>query len=93
MIKHLFKYVNKGHDRAIIEISNGAQNSEKPTVVDEIKRYYDCRYLLPCEAAWRIFAYDIYERWPPVLRLYFHLLNGQSVLFKDEDRINIVVKQ
>jgi len=89
-IKYLFKYVNKGPDRATLKISNNFAQSEKSTIIDEIKRYYDCRYLSPCEAAWRIFAFDIHHRWPPVQRLTFHLPGQQSALFKDDDDINVV---
>jgi len=51
-IKYLFKYVNKGPDRATMKIGNGTSNDEEKTNVDEIKNYYDCRYLSPCEAVW-----------------------------------------
>jgi len=73
-IKYLFKYVNKGPDRAIIQISSNSAESTNTPIVDEIKNYYDCRYLSPCEAVWRIFGFDIYHRWPLVQRLTFHLL-------------------
>lgn len=62
--KYLFK--NNGPNRALIEISN---QSESETVVDEIKQYYDCRYLAPCEAV--IFQFDIHHRWPPSPKAYF----------------------
>jgi len=89
-IKYLFKYVNKGPDRATLKISNNFAQSDKETIIDEIKRYYDCRYLSPCEVAWRIFAFDIHHRWHPVQRLTFHLPGQQSTLFKDDDDINVV---
>jgi len=89
-IKYLFKYVNKGPDKATFIISNNSAESDKSIIIDEIKRYYDCRCLSPCEAAWRIFAFDIHHRWPPIQRLTFHLLGQQSVLFKDDDDINVV---
>ncbi|GJW45254.1 hypothetical protein Tco_0074053, partial [Tanacetum coccineum] len=41
--------------------------------VDEIKDYYDCRYLSACAAAWRIYGFDIHYRFTPVERLPFHL--------------------
>ena len=43
-IKYLFKYVNKGPDRAAVEIFNRGQGEDNSEVVDEIKQYYDCRY-------------------------------------------------
>ncbi|KAF7807163.1 uncharacterized protein G2W53_039324 [Senna tora] len=47
--------------------------------------------MLPCEAAWRIFAFDIHFREPAVERLSFHLPNEQIVIFKDDDSIESVV--
>ncbi|KAK7354399.1 hypothetical protein VNO80_19860 [Phaseolus coccineus] len=61
-IKYLFKYVNKGPDRATMKISNGTTKDGEKTNVDEIKDYYDCRYLSPCEAVWRTFGFDIHHR-------------------------------
>jgi len=72
-IMYLFKYVNKGPDKATLKISNNSTKSNKSSIIDEIKRYYDCRYLSPCEAVWQIFAFDIHHRWPLVQRLTFHL--------------------
>ncbi|XP_072065697.1 uncharacterized protein [Arachis hypogaea] len=34
---------------------------------------------------WRIFSYDIHQRWPSVQRLTFHLPNQQHVVFDDAD--------
>ncbi|CAH1443866.1 unnamed protein product [Lactuca virosa] len=73
-IKYLFKYINKGPDRATVEVSqnnNGGDNDDAP--VDEIKDYYDCRYLSACEASWRIYGFDVHYRYPSVVRLPFHL--------------------
>lgn len=90
-IKYLFKYVNKGPDRVTVGISNQSEDAANNGVVDEIKQFYDCRYLSPCEAVWRTFAFDIHHRWPPVQRLTFHLPNQQTILFKDDERIDDVV--
>ncbi|GJT41673.1 hypothetical protein Tco_0941538 [Tanacetum coccineum] len=56
--------------------------------VDEIKDYYDCRYLSACEPSWRIYGFDIHYRFPPVDRLSFHLLGEQSVIFDATDSID-----
>ncbi|XP_057720896.1 uncharacterized protein LOC130935256 [Arachis stenosperma] len=85
VIKYLFKYVNKGPDRVTATVGERYDVGESSQVVDEIKQYYDCRYLSPSESMWRIFAYDIHQRWPSVQRLTFHLPNQQHVVFDDAD--------
>ncbi len=74
-IKYLFKYVYKGHDRAIVEISRQSDNATEGNVVkaDEIKKYLDCRYVSASEAAWRIFKFDMHERFLVVEHLQYHL--------------------
>jgi hypothetical protein len=57
-IKYLFKYINKGPDRSTVGLED--------TDVDEIKEYYDCRYLSACDAAWRIYGFDVHYRFPPL---------------------------
>ena len=91
-IKYLFKYVNKGLDRATMKITDKENDSTEMCIVDEIKRYYDCRYLSPCEAVWRIYGFDIYHRWPAVQCLTFHLQDQQTVLFTNDDRIDDVLE-
>ncbi|XP_071728100.1 ATP-dependent DNA helicase PIF1-like [Rutidosis leptorrhynchoides] len=63
-IKYLFKYINKGPDRitAGIVMNKHNDNDEEGRKVDEIKHYYDCRYISACEAAWRIFGNEIHYR-------------------------------
>lgn len=82
-IKYLFKYINKGPDRV-----TAALEEED---VDEIKDYYDCRYLSACEAAWRIYGFDIHYRFPPVERLPFHEQGQQSVLFDATESIDFTL--
>ncbi|GJQ94135.1 ATP-dependent DNA helicase PIF1-like protein [Tanacetum coccineum] len=57
-IKYLFKYINKGPDRVTVAVD--------VEEVDEVQDYYDCRYLSACEAAWRIYGFDIHYRTPSV---------------------------
>ncbi|KAF7813324.1 uncharacterized protein G2W53_034300 [Senna tora] len=90
-IKYLFKYVSKGHDKVTATICNQDFTEVNPCV-DEIQQYYDCRYVSPCEAAWRIFGFDINYREPSVERLPFHLPNQQSVIFCDDDNLDDVVE-
>ncbi|XP_052621302.1 uncharacterized protein LOC111898559 [Lactuca sativa] len=58
-IKYLFKYINKGPDRATVAVVPTNNECENNDAVNEIAEYYDCRYLSSCEASWRIFTYDI----------------------------------
>ncbi|XP_074299942.1 uncharacterized protein LOC141631128 [Silene latifolia] len=92
-IKYLFKYINKGSDRVTMQSSYRRRHDQFPEQVDEIKRYYDYRYLSACEAVWRIFAFDIHYRTPAVERLQFHLPGEQSVVFDDEDPIDEVLEK
>ena len=55
-IKYLFKYVNKGVDRVTAAVFDG----------DEIKQYYECRYISPCDGAWRLFGFYIMLKEPAV---------------------------
>ncbi|OIT22265.1 putative diphthine methyl ester synthase [Nicotiana attenuata] len=90
-IKYLFKYINKGNDRVTAAFSNVQE--EDSSNIDEINMYYDCRYISPCEATWRIFKFPIHHREPPVERLSFHLPNEQNVIFSDDDPIDDVANR
>ncbi len=76
-VKYLFKYVYKGHDRAIVELSHQSDNATEGNVVDtnEIKKYLDCRYVSASKVAWGIFKFDMHDRFPTVERLHYHLPN------------------
>ncbi|CAJ2653406.1 unnamed protein product [Trifolium pratense] len=92
-IKYLFKYINKGHDRITAGFYNSPDPRSNDAVVDEIKTYYDCRYLSACEAVWRIFVFDVNYREPSVERLTFHLENEQSVIFPDDACIEDILNK
>jgi hypothetical protein len=85
-IKYLFKYMHKGVDRVTATLRDNDDG-----FFDEIKQYYDCRYLSPSEYVWRIFGFDIHHRWPSVQRLTFHLEGQQSVIFNDKERLDEVL--
>ncbi|KAK9071760.1 hypothetical protein SSX86_008189 [Deinandra increscens subsp. villosa] len=91
-IKYLFKYINKGPDRATVKFvpSNSENNIDEKTI-DEIEEYYDCRYLSACEASWRIFAYDVHYRTPVVMRLPFHLPDQQQIVYGADDDMEDVL--
>nr|KAJ0193737.1 hypothetical protein LSAT_V11C800441370 [Lactuca sativa] len=62
-IKYLFKYVNKGPDRATMAVIQSNNVDDTKDAVDEIKNYYDCRYLSACEVSWRIFGFDVHYKY------------------------------
>nr|KAJ0200563.1 hypothetical protein LSAT_V11C600334250 [Lactuca sativa] len=90
-IKYLFKYINKGPDRATVSMVPSNNDSDNNDAVDEIKEYYDCRYISACEASWRIFKYDVHYRYPAMIRLPFHLPNQQQVVYEADDDIEDVL--
>nr|KAJ0226417.1 hypothetical protein LSAT_V11C100047890 [Lactuca sativa] len=92
-IKYLFKYINKGPDRATVGFVQSNNDCDKDDTVDEIKEYYDCRYLSACEASWRIYGYDVHYRHPSVMRLPFHLPNQQQVIYGADDDIDNVLNK
>lgn len=84
-IKYLFKYINKGPDRVTAALEDED--------VDEIKDYYDCRHISACEAAWRIYAFDIHYRFPPVERLPFQEEGKQSVIFEATESLDFTLEK
>ncbi|XP_021992205.1 uncharacterized protein LOC110889021 [Helianthus annuus] len=93
-IKYLFKYINKGPDRvtaSVFQANSTKNNTEQNVAVDEIKAYLDCIYISACEAAWRIFMYDIHYRYPAVEVLPFHCEDGESIVYNDHDNLCDIV--
>ncbi|XP_019100927.1 PREDICTED: uncharacterized protein LOC109132923 [Camelina sativa] len=100
-IKYLFKYVNKGPDRVavVVEPSNKDQSStsdgsnSNKKKKNEIKDFFDCRYVSASEAIWRIFKFPIQYRTTPVQRLSFHLEGEQPCYFDSDDDIEDVLER
>jgi 3-hydroxy-3-methylglutaryl CoA synthase len=44
---------------------------------NEIKKYFDYCYVSASKAAWRIFKFDMHERFPAIEHLQYHLPNQQ----------------
>ncbi|XP_021713446.1 uncharacterized protein LOC110681600 [Chenopodium quinoa] len=85
-VKYLYKYVYKGHDKISYNVVPADGD-----VVDEIQQYQSGRWVSPCEAAWRLFAFDLFEMHPPVLLLQVHLPNQQTLHLHSHERLNAVV--
>ncbi|KAL7135311.1 hypothetical protein ABFS83_11G085000 [Erythranthe nasuta] len=90
-IKYLFKYVNKGHDQVTAAFYETRNTDDGAEIRDEIKMYYDCRYLSACEAMWRLFNFDIHYRDPSVMRLSFHLPDHQPIVFNENQSLQSVL--
>ncbi|XP_074313490.1 uncharacterized protein LOC141648664 [Silene latifolia] len=86
-VKYLYKYVYKGHDRIQFNISGAGQNA----VVDETERYQSGRWVSPPEAAWRIFGFNLFDIYPPVLPLPVHTPNSQFVSFQAHESLEGII--
>ncbi|XP_021979624.1 uncharacterized protein LOC110875727 [Helianthus annuus] len=92
-VKYLFKYINKGPDMATVVVSGDTNSTIKEKPKDEIKEYYDCRYISACEASWRIFSNEVHYRYPAVMRLPFHLPGQQNVVYGADDDIDNILSK
>ncbi|GBN94556.1 hypothetical protein AVEN_215082-1, partial [Araneus ventricosus] len=78
-IKYVCKYVNKGSDIAMFELTSGGND------LNEIHQYQMGRYISSNEAVWRILNLPIHDRHLTVINLSVHLENGQRVYITTEN--------
>nr|GEV45595.1 DNA helicase [Tanacetum cinerariifolium] len=95
LIKYLFKYISKGTDRVIANITRplptAPSASNTPTIqIDEIKNYIEARYIGPHEACWRILDFPIHYRNPPVQTLAVNLENMQQLTFRSKENLQSI---
>ncbi|KAI9091201.1 hypothetical protein K1719_028265 [Acacia pycnantha] len=83
-IKYLFKYISKGNDRVVASIYEADQNGNPQRAWMRFNGITTSD-IYRCEAAWRIFGFDIQHRFPPVERLSFHLPDQQCVIYSNND--------
>ncbi len=66
VVKYLYKYVYKGHDRALavvqpevgaLPVASGANGNNVPAARDEVQNYLDGRYVSANEACHQLFAF------------------------------------
>ncbi|KAM3309424.1 hypothetical protein P3S67_011168 [Capsicum chacoense] len=88
-VNYLFKYINKGSDRATATI----ECTDTTELHDKIKRHLDCRYISATEAYLRIFKFDIHHREPAVERLPFHLQGENTIVFEEEERPENIIRR
>ncbi|GJR91995.1 DNA helicase [Tanacetum coccineum] len=96
LIKYLFKYISKGTDRVIMNVTKPvgdiASTSRAPNIqIDEIKNFVEARYIGPHEACWRIFDFPIHYRDPAVQILAVHLENMQQITFRSKDNLQSII--
>lgn len=84
-VKYLYKYLFKGQDRILAQITNADSRSNvdvhQAIEYDEITSFLNARYLSPPEAAWHICKFPLRYNTHTVVRLSFHLPGDQQVLF------------
>ncbi|KAL1225085.1 hypothetical protein V5N11_019217 [Cardamine amara subsp. amara] len=61
--------------------------------VNEIKKYFDARYVSACEATWRILENPIHFRTTAVEKLHFHLEGEHVVIYRDKDSVEKVLNR
>ncbi|XP_009622040.1 uncharacterized protein [Nicotiana tomentosiformis] len=88
VVKYLYKYICKGHDK----ISFSVHDNDKDTEIDEIKEYQSARWVSPPEATWRLFGFPISEMTPSAYHLQLHLDGQQYISFKSTESINAILK-
>ncbi|XP_027108916.2 uncharacterized protein [Coffea arabica] len=77
LVKYLYKYVYKGHDRVSFYIHSDKTFED----VDEISDFQSGRWVAAAEAFWRIFRFGLNEMTPSVYALQVHLPGEQMVSF------------
>ncbi|KAL8276810.1 hypothetical protein RQP46_010741 [Phenoliferia psychrophenolica] len=71
---YAFKYLYKGPDEANVRLTDSRDKSSPDD-------FFNARYLSACEAAWRIFAFNIVKKEPSVSSLSVHLPDQQRVQY------------
>nr|GEW91589.1 DNA helicase [Tanacetum cinerariifolium] len=95
-IKYLFKYISKGIDHVVSNITRPVGETVstinvQSIQIDEIKNSVEARYIGPHEACWRMLEFPIHYRDPAVLTLAVHLENMQQIQFRTRDKLQSTV--
>lgn len=76
-ISYLFRYVCKGSDLVTVQMVQGKQHYYK------IGQIHDAQYSSASEALSGIFQFEFIDKYPPFVRLYFHVDDHHTVYFKE----------
>ena len=101
VVKYLYKYVYKGHDRARAVLRQNGNNSTATNTtepqpaesLDEIRKFLDARYVAAPEAIYRIMGFSLHQESPPHQRLDIHLPNDHMVYFQANSNITRVLNR
>jgi hypothetical protein len=89
-VKYLYKYVYKGHDRALAVVQpeagalpatapqaaiSGADGNNVPAARNEVQNYLYGRYVNVSEACHSLFTFDLHDMHPNVYYLAIHFPN------------------
>ena len=58
-----------------------ADKEDSERSIDEIKQYKDARWVTPPKSLWRIYGFDLSERYPAILSLHLHLPDMHMLSF------------
>ncbi|XP_010419092.1 PREDICTED: uncharacterized protein LOC104704757 [Camelina sativa] len=85
----------KGQTRKAKKVrkENPVKNTEGTGSVDEIKDFFDGKYVSACKAGWRILKNPITYRSTSVQRLSFHLEGKHLIYFKGDDEVETVLER
>ncbi|XP_075111905.1 uncharacterized protein LOC142182019 [Nicotiana tabacum] len=87
VVKYLYKYIYKGHDKIAFYVHDNESHKE----IDEIKEYQSARWVSPPKATWHLFSFSISEMYPSVYHLQLHLKGKQFVSFKGNTDTNTII--
>ncbi|KAG5042773.1 hypothetical protein JHK85_007041 [Glycine max] len=92
---HLLLFLYPSSNFIMTTLINNDSKENIPTKEnrDEIKKYFDYRYISPCEAILWIFAFPMHGRKPTIERLYFHLPGQQLVYYHYHENIDDVLSK
>ncbi|KAL6517513.1 hypothetical protein OROMI_033214 [Orobanche minor] len=86
-------YMRRNNENKVVKNGIEDQDNIEANGVDEVKNFYNCRYISPCEAIWRINSFDIHYQTPSVQRLSYHFPGERSIIFEDDDDIQDVINK
>jgi hypothetical protein len=94
-VKHLFKYVYKGHDRTAYWMVRDENNNNERQARNEIDDFVDARCISAPECVYRILSFPMHDHKPYVERLALHEKDNNFVTFDplDETSEDVLLRQ